>query len=198
MVDALTELQKYIRDVKHGPTGMSRSNHDHDQENKSLREISHDNRLNKLEEIVVNNDLKLKITMNTVIRQEAKIEELEEKLVQDHRSSVRGNIIIEGILEDRQESRKQLFENVDKFFKELLEIPNHIKILDAYRMGNTNWSNRQVKVKLMHLSDKAIIFANASKLKGKKNAKKRLFHQRRPGCRTVRNPEVLPRFVAGK
>ena len=135
----------------------------------------HDEQVRNIEDIIQANDLKLKLTLNTVIRHEGKIEELQDKMIQDRRTIAKPNIIIEGVLEDKNESRKQLFENIDKFFKEQLELPTHVKILDAYRMGKPSWSNHNIKVKLMHLSDKSLIFANASKLQGKKNARKRLF-----------------------
>ena len=89
---------------------------------------------------------------------------------------VRANLIIQGIVEDKNEDFKALSTKVEIFFKEEMELPEDtIVFSDAYWKGKPSASDRAVCVKLTHPSDKALIFKNASTLKGKTNAKKQAY-----------------------
>ena len=56
-----------------------------------------------------------------------------------------------------------------------MEIEDNIPIHDLYRRGVKGVKSRPIVVKLQHQSDKAKIFSHASNLKGKTNARRKLF-----------------------
>ena len=113
---------------------------------------------------------KVKLLANIVIKQDERIKVLESRLSAVHSREIRPNVRISGILEKRNETREELFECVTSFFKKELEIEEVIEIADAYRIGTGN--DRAIVVRLKYFTDKTIIFADTSKLKGLKNAKK--------------------------
>ena len=56
-----------------------------------------------------------------------------------------------------------------------MEFEQAIPLIDVYRKGKAEWKNRAVVARLKYINDKSKIFANASKLQGKTNARKKLF-----------------------
>ena len=87
----------------------------------------------------------------------------------------KSNIIIDGLLESAEEtfvSRKELVKN---FFKEQMEIEQDIEIKDAFRIGKS--IPKAMLVTLAVSDDKEIVFSNVAKLKGKTNARKKLFFE---------------------
>ena len=54
-----------------------------------------------------------------------------------------------------------------------MEISDDIKVKKAVRMGKG--PHHSLKIELGNPDDKSVVFANASNLKGKENARKRLF-----------------------
>ena len=79
------------------------------------------------------------------------------------------------MVESKEETTTKLIETTKKFFKEQMEIEDDIDILDVFRRGRRGIRDRPICVKLQHVSDKAVIFTNASKLKDKTNTRKKLF-----------------------
>ena len=123
----------------------------------------------------VKDDLSFKVNLltNVVIKQEQKIQELEDKLKSANQRELRSNLVIEGIEEDPGETRASLQEKVEEFFKDQMEIEDTIDVLDIYHTNQAD--DKKVVVKLQHQSDKALIYRHASNLKGKESVKKKLF-----------------------
>ena len=119
-------------------------------------------------------DFQVKLLMNIVIRQDERIKTLEGKQTAAFEREIRPNLRISGIVEKKEETRQQLFEEVTSFFKNTMQIEEEIGLADAYRVGAGN--TRSVVVKLQHPDDKSIIFANASNLKEKTNSKKKAYY----------------------
>ena len=116
---------------------------------------------------------KLKLLMNMMLNQEERIQNLEHRATMSYQREIKPNLIVHGIVEGKDETREELQEKMSKFFKEQMEIESAIELRDCFRMGQG--SHRPVMIKLCYPNDKATIFANASKLQGKENIKKRLF-----------------------
>ena len=88
------------------------------------------------------------------------------------------NVIIRGIVEDSDESNKQIKEKAKNFFKEQMEIEEDIEVKNAYCLGISDKDDRPMLVKLANSNDKAKIFKSVSKLKGKENIKRRAVQHR--------------------
>ena len=83
------------------------------------------------------------------------------------------NLFISGILEGDEQSKEDRVGKVSGFFHETMEIDQEIQVENALRIGKGN--PRTLLVTLKNPGDKALIFQNASNLKGKKNARRRLY-----------------------
>ena len=115
-------------------------------------------------------DLQIKLLKNIVIQQDQKIQMLKNRHAAAYSQEVRVNLTIQGILEKSEESCEQLEKEVKSFFKDVMKIEEEFPFYEAYHVGKQTPKN--VMVKLKYPSDKAIVFGNVSKLKGKKNAQK--------------------------
>ena len=120
-------------------------------------------------------DYRLNLMANIIIRQDESIQDLEGKLSMVRGQQARSNLIIRGILEDKDETRTQCQEKIADFFKTQMGITEEIEIVDIYRRGPPFLADRPICVTLKHPNDKGIIYKKASNLKGKKNARKQLF-----------------------
>ena len=120
-------------------------------------------------------DYQIKLLSNVVINQQEKINNLEVKVDMLCNKDTRSNIVISGIIEDKEETTGQLEMKVSNFFKQQMLIEKEISIQDLFRSGRKGIRDRPITVKLQHSSDKAIIFTHASNLKGKENVRKQLF-----------------------
>ena len=109
-------------------------------------------------------------TTPIVIKQDEKIKLLENKVSATYQREIKANLRISGLLENRNETRKELFEKISELFKETMEIEESIEIVDVCRVGTGN--DRVVIVKLKYPNDKITILSHASNLKGKQNNKK--------------------------
>ena len=127
---------------------------------------SHDRRLDS-------DKFRINLMTNMIINQEERIKILENRVTAAFQREIKPNLIIHGVIEDKEEDRESLFEKVNVFFKTQMEIESKIEIRDAYRLGQG--VARPILIKLCYSNDKAIIFENASKLKGKENVKKKLY-----------------------
>ena len=114
-------------------------------------------------------DLQIKLLKNIVIQQDQKIQMLN-SLAAAYSQEVRANLTIQGIVEKNEESCEQLEKEVKSFFKDVMKIEEEFPLYEAYHVGKQTPKN--VVVKLKYPYDKAIVFGNVSKLKGKKNAHK--------------------------
>ena len=121
------------------------------------------------------NNFRLRLLTDVVIKQDAIIKELEKKIDRINARETKCNLIVKGIMENRDETGAKLVEVMQKFFKEKLQIEQEIEMQDVYRIGQRGIYDRPVLVKLRHYTDKANIFSHASNLKGIKNARRQLF-----------------------
>ena len=131
-----------------------------------------DDKVRDLEVCDSNLDYRLKLLTNVVIKQEQQIQNLQAKVEAAYAREIRLNLLIHGIEESIEEGFPQLIEKIDAFFKTKLSIEQDIEVIDAYRKVKPGFKERPIMIKLRHVNDKSIIFANVSKLKGVKNARK--------------------------
>lgn len=101
-----------------------------------------------------------------VTRQNEEIQSIKRTMGQMYTRSVKKNLIISGIDEKQRENPVW---TALEFFKKEMEITQPIPVLQAYRIGQG--SPRAMLVELEVVNDKARIFQNIGKLKGKTNKK---------------------------
>ena len=109
-----------------------------------------------------------------VIKQSHQIGTLNEKISAMQRNQHRPNVFVSGIIESENENDEQRAEKIKSFFKNQMEIEDEIPISKSFRVGNS--TSRALKIVLSNPADKGTIFSNAKNLKGKSNAKRRLFY----------------------
>ena len=135
-----------------------------------------DTHINESDDVLSVYDFRIKWLFNIIIKQEQKIEDLEQKVSAIRGREIRPNLMISGIIENNDETRSELETKVSEFFKTIMQIEADIKILDVYRVGEGR--SHPAMVRLQHVADKVVIFGNASQLKGKVNAKNKPFYIR--------------------
>ena len=132
-------------------------------------------RMNTFEELLKEQDLKTRILTNIIIKQEEQVNSLKKQLVEARRRDIRNNLIISGITEERDETPDECAEKVSQFFKNEMQINSDIRIDYVRRLGNKNTKDREILVCLSNVSDKTVIFSNVCNLKGKQNARRKLY-----------------------
>ena len=75
------------------------------------------------------------------------------------RRDIRNNLIISGIIEERDESSSDCKVKVVNFFKEQMQIDEEINIEYAKCIGQ-NKKERPILVRLVNVTDKSIIFSH--------------------------------------
>ena len=133
------------------------------------------NRINNLEDIVKDQDLKIRVLTNIVIRQEEQLDSISEVQKNERRAKIRRNIRISGLPEEKDEKPEKVKELLKDFFKEKLEISDEIKVKSAFRAGPKGRQDREIVAKLVDVADKGKVFKNTKNLKGKENAKRKLY-----------------------
>ena len=111
--------------------------------------------------------MKINQLSGAVAFQKQVIEELNVKVDHMETEKLRPNLVIQGILEQKDENCK---EQVINFFKQQLEINCDIEVKRAFHMGKGK--KRPLCTVLGKVSDKSIIYSNAPKLQGKYNAQR--------------------------
>ena len=117
--------------------------------------------------------LKIKLLSAIVIQQDNHIKSLEDEILAQHKESRKANLVISGIDEPEGETSEQCSSSVTSFFKDTMEIEDDIKIKQVVCIGKG--PHKSILATLTNDSDKAIIFANVSNLKGKENVRRKLF-----------------------
>ena len=116
---------------------------------------------------------KLKLVTAIAIKQSHEIASLKKEVAALRSHMRRPNLSISGILEGENETKKSHIELVNNFFKNEMEIEEPIVIRKVNRVGK--FRPRSLAIVLDDPSDKATIFSHVSNLKGKTNAKKKLY-----------------------
>lgn len=96
------------------------------------------------------------------------IELLRDRVAQQEDRNKRNNLVINGMVEDKDETWEQCEKKVLKLFDETLGVQN-IKIDRAHRVGR--WkpnANRTIVLRLHNWKDKQRVFQRVNRLKGKK------------------------------
>ena len=132
-------------------------------------------RITALEETVREQDVRIRILTNIVIKQEETLPNVNKTLSDIRKAKIRGNLRITGVVENNEETKEQTKFKVQNFLKEQMQIENPPEIKYVKRIGKktSTGSDRQIIAKLHDPQDKRVIFANVKNLKGKKNAKRR-------------------------
>ena len=147
-------IQTDIKDLKTNKARLDRFLETADTTQTTLENFNKKNR---------NEALRIKMLTATIIRQDQQITALSETVENLTNLRRRPNLFISGLLENAdQTSNDKRCEVVQKFFEDKM----------AFRVRQAK--PRVIKVVLQDPRDKATIFSNASNLKGKKNARKKL------------------------
>ena len=168
MITALTttvnSIKVDITDLKNSKSNVS-----------NLEALCSSNRdtIQDIADHVESDSLKIKLLTAIVIRQDNRIKSLEREMIELKKDSRKANLVISGIDETPQESGEEAIQKVTNFLSDQMEISDDIKVKKAVRMGKG--PHHSLKIELENPDDKSVVFANASNLKGKENARKRLF-----------------------
>ena len=144
--------------------------------NISTMEEVYENNQKVLEDLIAqheDNSFRVKLLSAIIIRQDNRIQSLENEVINLKKDARRSNLIISGLDEIDDAMPQKEIEQVKTFLSSEMEITEDIEIKKAYRVGKG--TNRVVTVQMANAEDKAMIFGNVSNLKGKTNAKHKLF-----------------------
>ena len=171
--EVLQTLVTSINDIKEfaTPKGMKQSISDINALQQSLA-----TRVNSMEHALTNVITRTNLVGNLLIRAEERSEEIAEEVKVTRRKKARPNLIVRGIIESKDEKKDVTVQKTQSFFKEQLEITEEIPIKHAFRVGRKDQGDRPVLVRLSQIEDKGTIYKSVSNLKGKTNAKRRLFN----------------------
>lgn len=106
----------------------------------------------------------LKLITNIVAKQDQQIGFLSNKITEMQQREMTSNVVITGIPENKRERPIQVF---NEFVSKQLELQELIPVHRAFRVGSG--SNRPLIAELRDADHKRKLFANATRLKGKKN-----------------------------
>ena len=133
--------------------------------------------LSAQQEVIQEQTFRNNLLTNMVINQDEKMKELERKATASYQREIRPNLMIYGLLEEKDKTPESLVQEAKNFFKEQLEIEEEIEeeieVIYAKRVGKGKV--KPLLVRLKDTNDKGCIFANIDNLKGKTNARKKLF-----------------------
>lgn len=134
---------------------------------KDLQEktAQHDQDLDSLQNELGETKFQLKLVTSIVSKQDQQIQFLSKKILEIQQREMAANVVITGILERKNENGLQLFNN---FVTTNLQIQELIPASRAYRIGSG--PARPLVVELRSSDHKKKLFANATKLKGQRNA----------------------------
>ena len=118
-------------------------------------------------------NFQIKVLINMIINLEEKVQNLDNKFAAANQREKKPNLIVQGIVEKEDETKETLKEDLKNFFKDEMEIEAEIKVANMFRMGRGG--DRPLLVKLKHPNDKAVIYANAGKLKDKENSREKMY-----------------------
>ena len=117
---------------------------------------------------------KIKLLTAIVIKQGQKIDELQDKVECIQKDAKKESLFIDGIIpRSLQETNSERISLVQEFIKDKLDVKEDVQIKQAFRIGGKD--PKTIKVILKNVEDKQVIFSNVSNLKGKRNARRKLF-----------------------
>ena len=169
MATSLKQIQKHFVDIY----GMSEEDDEWNERLKNSLNV----RLNDLELYKVESEARVSLLVKTVIRQDEVIQDLMKQVVQIKREKIKKNLVISGIEEDSGEKSTDLKEKVNDFFTDKMEISqeNQVNVKMVRRNGPKDWKDRSVTVAMSSMQDKMSVLKHTANLKGKLNARRRLY-----------------------
>ena len=108
---------------------------------------------------------RMQLMVNVIIRQEESIKHLKEKVTKLELRSMKLNVVISGLPEEKNEDCKQV---VQTFLKENMKVDKDIKVAVAHRLGKKGDKCNMI-ARLKNPADKGVIYKNAKLLKDQKN-----------------------------
>lgn len=121
-----------------------------------------------------NAKFKVNVLTNVVIRLEEKLDMQSEKIMQMQARSMRKNVIISGLEDDKKpqvETQYSLRQKVDSFMLDKLKLSEPIELKACHRFGQIDGSGtRPVVIKVKDIDDKYAILAKGPNLKDLVNA----------------------------
>ena len=111
------------------------------------------------------NQDKVGLLSDLVIKQNDRISELNDRVLQLEARLVKSELIVFGIIENKEQSCVQ---QAQKFLKDVLEIEEPPMIVAAYWKGQSKF--KPMVIKFSNPGAKGLVYANVAKLKEKKNS----------------------------
>lgn len=119
---------------------------------------------------------KVETLSNVVIRLEHQFNESNKKLTEMQARSMRKNLIISGIEEGKNETSEQLYQKIDSFIKEKLQVNEDIPLKVWHRLNYVdNAEYRPVIIKLKNHNHKMFLLSHGPNLKGARNNKSKAY-----------------------
>ena len=173
LVSSMNEIKMGLENVKGKSIAPSST--------QSLSEDNHDRpsfevRLNQVECLADATITRVNLIGNLMIRLEERSDALQEDVKNSKRAKKRPNLIVRGIVETTDETNESMVVKANDFFKTQMQIEETIPIKKAYRLGRKDNHDRPMMVRLCDAQDKSTIYKSVSNLKGKTNAKRKLFN----------------------
>lgn len=172
LMEMISKLQDSVDGVlkKVSTQEITSSNNAHRVHDLQEKVDQHDEDIDEVEKELKETKFQLQLVSNIVIKQDKQIQLLKQKIGDIQQREMAANIVISGIPEKKNEKPLLLF---NEFVQEGLEIQELMPANRAFRIGTGD--NRPLIVELRHPENKGKLFANASKLKGKRNEKGGLY-----------------------
>lgn len=166
LMEMMTKMQKSLDGVLKKTTTQEIlvSNSSHKIQDLQDQMDRNETDIDDIEKELKETKFQLQVVTNIVIKQDEQISFLKNKIADIQQREMAPNVVITGIPELKNERPIQLF---NTFVTKQLEIQELIPANKAFRIGSG--LNRPLIVELRHPESKGKLFANATKLKGKKN-----------------------------
>ena len=163
----LGEVNKSLREIKKDMSEMKTAKQHTENTIDSMQfEIDRLNEETQIQSAVHKKDQdKINLLSGSMIKLEQQVQQMQEKLLDVEKRSMRSNLVISGIPEEEDENCK---EKCDTFIHDSLKLRGeNIQIKRAHRLGvKQEGYTRQMVMKLTNPGQKGPIFQNTSNLKG--------------------------------
>jgi hypothetical protein len=160
----------------------------------SLNDISNEN-TNLRKEV---DDLKIRqqLSEGLIAQLKSKLAQQDEQIIELTARSMRDNIVVQGIPEDRNETWADTKEKLKDFVKNDLKIdPTNVSIDRAHRSGVKGRGPRQIIAKIVNQDSKDLIFRHCRNLQGKPHLK---VQEQLPAVVNERRKRLWPKYKNAK
>lgn len=161
MKSSMKELEKELKEIK--------------EVKKSLVSVSKTVNAQKTE--LAQNRFKTNLLTNVVIKHDEQLQEQSSKITNIQKRSMKYNLIISGLIEEKEESNQSLLWDIQKFIEEKLQVHDPIDIAVAHRFGVADSKgSRPVIIKVASEEQKRLLLAGGPKLRGVQNVKGQYYY----------------------